>query len=167
MTQSLSSSQAQARPRGVWPGTRALHSGARTSSECNPPQFPRYRFLFAYSGHGIVVNDEGYILTSDAQNFSDTFNSISMATLRAMFQQDVVFGFHVLALINACYSGDFLRVSFGDKHFIPKYPGAHAITGGGSNELTWHDRTVGSGSVFFEKLYTALDGGVGRDGIVT
>jgi hypothetical protein len=84
-----------------------------------------------------------------------------------MFQPVVDSGFHVLALINACYSGDFLKLSFGGKRFIPKYPGAHAITAGGTNELTWHDGTIGSGSVFFETLYAALDGRAGRDGIVT
>ncbi len=130
-------------------------------------QFPHSRFLFAYSGHGATVNGKGYILTAEAHDFTDTFNSIPMATLRAMFQQVVDSGFHVLALINACYSGDFLKRSFGDARFIPKYPGAHAITAGGSNERTWHDPTVGSGSVFFEKLYPALDGRIGRDGIVT
>ena len=130
-------------------------------------QFPHSRFLFAYSGHGATVNGKGYILTAEAHDFTDTFNSIPMATLRAMFQQVVDSGFHVLALINACYSGDFLKRSFGDARFIPKYPGAHAITAGGSSERTWHDPTVGSGSLFFEKLYPALDGRIGRDGIVT
>jgi hypothetical protein len=98
-------------------------------------QFPRSRFLFAYSGHGTTVNNKGYILTTEARDFADTYDSIPMATLRVMFQEVVDSGFHVLALINACYSGDFLRRSFGgDKHFIPKNPGAHAITAGGSNE---------------------------------
>ncbi len=131
-------------------------------------QFPRSRFLFAYSGHGTTVNNKGYILTAEARDFADTFNSIPMATMRVMFNEVVDSGFHVLALINACYSGDFLRRSFGgDTHFIPKNPGAHAITAGGTNELTWHDGTIGSGSVFFEKLYAALDGRTGKDGIVT
>jgi formylglycine-generating enzyme required for sulfatase activity len=131
-------------------------------------KFPRSRFLFAYSGHGTTVNNKGYILTAEAHDFADTLNSIPMATLRVMFQEVVDSGFHVLALINACYSGDFLRRAFGgDRHFIPKNPGAHAITAGGSNELTWHDGTIGSGSVFFEKLYAALDGRTGSDGVVT
>jgi hypothetical protein len=130
-------------------------------------EFPKSRFLFAYSGHGTTQNESGYLLTTAARNFDDTFNSIPMTTLRAMFQQVVDSGYHVLALINACFRGDFLRRSFGDRHFIPKSPGAHAITAGGTKELTWHDRSVGTGSVFFEKLYAALDGRAGRDGIVT
>jgi hypothetical protein len=65
-------------------------------------QFPYSRFLFAYSGHGTTVDNKGYILTADARNFGDTYNSIPMATLRVMFQEVVDSGFHVLALINAC-----------------------------------------------------------------
>src|SRR5262245_55293721 len=38
--------------------------------------FPKSRFLFAYSGHGIVVDNKSYILTSDARHLSDSFNSI-------------------------------------------------------------------------------------------
>jgi hypothetical protein len=131
-------------------------------------QFPHSRFLFAYSGHGTTVDNKGYILTADARDFADTDNSIPMATLRATFQEVVDQGFYVLALINACYSGDFIRRQpFGDRPFIPKNSGAHAITAGGSNEQTWHDATIGSGSVFFEKLYAALDGRAGTDGTVT
>jgi tetratricopeptide (TPR) repeat protein len=129
--------------------------------------FPKSRFLFAYSGHGTTQNDKGFLLTSGARSLTDTFNSISMITLRAMFQQVVDEGFHVLALINACYSGDFIKRSFGDTHFIPRYSGQHAIVAGGSKELTWHNGSVGTGSVFFEKFFAALEGRAGRDGIVT
>jgi len=130
-------------------------------------EFPRSRFLFAYSGHGTTQNGRGYLLTSEASNLTDTFNSVSMVTLRAMFQQVVDSGFHVLALINACYSGDFVKRSFGDVHFIPRHAGAHAITAGGTKELTWHDGSVGTGSVFFEKFFAALEGRAGKGGIVT
>jgi Caspase domain len=131
-------------------------------------EFPRSRFLFAYSGHGMTENGKGFLLTSEAVSLSDTFNAIPMTTVRAEFQQVIDAGFHVLALINACYSGDFIKRSFGDdKHFIPRYGGAHAITAGGTKELTWHDASVGTGSVFFEKFFAALDGRAGRGGIVT
>ena len=130
--------------------------------------FPKSRFLFAYSGHGTTQNDKGYLLTSDAVSLNDTFHAIPMTTVRANFQQVIDAGHHVLALINACYSGEFIKRSFGgDQHFIPRYPGAHAITAGGTRELTWHDGSVGTGSVFFEKFFAALDGRAGRDGIVT
>jgi formylglycine-generating enzyme required for sulfatase activity len=131
-------------------------------------EFPKSRFLFAYSGHGTNENDKGYLLTSEAVNLNDTFNAIPMTTVRANFQQVIDAGFHVLALINACYSGEFIKRSFGSNdRFIPKHTGAHAITAGGTKELAWADPTVGTGSVFFEKFFAALDGRAGRDGIVT
>jgi hypothetical protein len=86
-----------------------------------------------------------------------------------MFQQIIDSGFDVLALINACHSGGFMtRLSFGPPPpFIPKNPGAYAITAGGSQELAWHSAAIGTGSIFFEKFYAALDGRVGHNGIVT
>ena len=130
--------------------------------------FPKSRFLFAYSGHGTTENGKGYLLTSEAVSLNDTFNAIPMTTVRANFQQVIDTGHHVLALINACFSGDFVKRSFGGgQRFIPRHPGAHAITAGGTKELTWHNSLVGTGSVFFEKFFAALDGRAGRDGIIT
>jgi hypothetical protein len=83
----------------------------------------------------------------------------------------------VLVLINACYSGAFLRRSFGPTTYVPKYGGAHAITAGGAKERSWHDPQLGEGSVFFEKLFAALGGqadtspvnadGTRGDGVIT
>jgi hypothetical protein len=81
-------------------------------------------------------------------------------------------------IVGACHSGAFLKRPFGGAtHVLPIFPGAHAITAGGSNELTWSDPTLGSGSVFFEKFLTGLDGaadiwpenpdGSRGDGIIT
>jgi tetratricopeptide (TPR) repeat protein len=55
---------------------------------------------------------------------------------------------------------------------LPKHRGAHAITAGGTGELTWHDPNQGTGSIFFEKFFEGLNGyadGVpqGGDGVVT
>ena len=79
------------------------------------------RFLFAYSGHGMTAsNGRGYILTSQASSLDDRFNAgISLATLRAQFQEIVDTGHQVLALINACYGVDFHRLSlaFGRSRF--------------------------------------------------
>ena len=79
--------------------------------------------------------------------------------------------------MNACHSGAFLQRSFGtQEQVIPKLPGAHAILAGGTKELTWHDTNVGTGSVFFEKFFTGLEGradayplkdGKRGDGIIT
>ncbi len=136
-------------------------------------QYPRSRFLFAYSGHGITEGKRGYLLLHTAQNTSDKQNSINIEVVRVLFHEVVDTGHHVLALINACYGGTFLNLQFNPgQRFIPKYRGAHAITAGGTNELTWHDPTIGTGSIFFEKFFEGLNGyadGVptGGDGIVT
>ncbi len=136
---------------------------------------PRSRFLFAYSGHGMTAtNGRGYLLTDKARNLQDRFHAgISLATLRADFQEVVDTGHHVLALINACYGASFHRLSlaFGDRDPLPpRREGAHAITAGGAGELVWHDPTIGDGSVFFEMTLAALDGRADRlpnDGVVT
>ncbi len=124
-------------------------------------EFPKSRFLFAYSGHGTLQNERGYLLTSQARDLNDIYNGVSLTTLRAIFEQVIDSGFHVLALINACYGGEFVKRPFGERPLIPKYPGAHAISAGGTKERTWHDGSVGTGSIFFEKLYGALDGRAG------
>ena len=138
------------------------------------------RFLFVYSGHGMTAsNGRGYILTSQATSLEDRFNGgISLATLRAQFQEIVDTGHQVLALINACYGVDFHRLSlaFGPEQVpLPSREGAHAITAGGAGEVTWHDPSFGDGdgpkgSIFFEAVLSALDGRADmlpNDGIVT
>ncbi|HEY6254480.1 MAG TPA: hypothetical protein VIY51_01680, partial [Xanthobacteraceae bacterium] len=109
------------------------------------------------------------LLTSDATSLSDPYNIIPMATLRTMFQEVVDTGFDVLALINACYSGAFAQRPFGQNNagYVPRNPGAHAILAGGTGELTWHKGEVGSGSVFFEKFFAALDGHAGNGSTIT
>jgi hypothetical protein len=143
---------------------------------------PRSRFLFAYSGHGMTdENDRGYLLTGEATSLKDWFNGISLSELRAQFQAIVDRGHQVLVLINACYGVDFHRgLSFGGEDDLPIAPkptreGAHAITAGGSGEVSWHDPnfpdSIGpKGSIFFEAVLQALDGRADKfpeDGIVS
>jgi hypothetical protein len=143
---------------------------------------PRSRFLFAYSGHGMTnENERGYLLTSEARSLDDWFNGISFAVLHAQFQDIVDRGHQVLVLINACYGVDFHRgLAFGGEGDPPIAPkptreGAHAITAGGTGEVTWHDPnfpdSIGpKGSVFFEAVLAALDGRADKlpeDGIVS
>jgi hypothetical protein len=111
----------------------------------------------------------------------DWFNGISFAVLHAQFQDIVDRGHQVLVLINACYGVDFHRgLAFGgdgDPPIAPKptREGAHAITAGGTGEVTWHDPnfpdSIGpKGSVFFEAVLAALDGRADKlpeDGIVS
>ena len=135
-------------------------------------KFPKSRFLFAYSGHGFLQGDKGYVLTNGALSFDDLNDAIDLATIRNELNYDVSAGYQILALINSCYGGAFLtRTSFGNV-YLPRHSGAHAITSGASNEKSWSDSTVGAGSVFFEKLIAGLGGAADRipdggDGIVT
>ena len=125
-------------------------------------KFPKSRFLFAYSGHGIALGSasdpRGFILTSAAKNFIDTEHAINMATLRLYMDELADAGYQTLALINACHSGVFLRSAFGGGSLLPKEPGAHAITAGGSDQRTWSDPHIGRGSIFFEELLSGLGG---------
>ncbi len=133
-------------------------------------KFPKSRFLFAYSGHGMVEgpreNPTGYLLKNTARSLSDKLNSINMSVLRVYIDQVIDAGYQTLVLINACHSGAFLsRRPFGGTSnasaggiYLPKYGGAHAIMAGGTNQLSWHDPKLGRGSVFFEKLLAGLGG---------
>jgi formylglycine-generating enzyme required for sulfatase activity len=118
---------------------------------------PKSRFLFAFSGHGMNDRSRGYLLEHTARSFNDKVNSINLRLVRTYIQEVVDRGHHVLALINACYGGNFFRSSFGSERFVPTLPGAHAITAGGANELVYADPDIGPGSVFFEEFFAALD----------
>lgn len=140
-------------------------------------QFPNSRFLFAYSGHGVQEGPRGYLLESDAADFSDRYNRINMRVLATLYEEIVDSAYHSLVLINACHSGAFFKRSAGSRRLLPKGPGHHAITAGGSTERSWHNEDVGPGSIFFEKLFAGLFGRADRypeqpdgswgDGIVT
>lgn len=133
-------------------------------------KFPKSRFLFAYSGHGMTEGSNGYLLKNTAQNLSDKDNCINLRILKVFVDEVVGAGHHVLVLLNACYGGVFLKRSFGDSgELIPKHPGAHAITAGGSGEMAWADPDIGTGSVFFEKLLAGLGGMADTedDGVIT
>lgn len=124
-------------------------------------KFPKSRFLFAYSGHGMTDSTKGYLLKSSARSLSDKQNAVNLDVVRIFIDEVVESGHHVLVLINACYSGAFLKRGMpfgGSRQLIPQNPGAHAITAGGTGELTWHLPQVGQGSVFFEKIFAGLDG---------
>lgn len=134
--------------------------------------FPKSRFLFAYSGHGFLDGDEGYLLGNSATGFGDKKSAIDLRNMRRMIDDVVHAGYQVLVLLNSCYAGAFLtHTSFGGL-YIPRHAGAHAITAGASQEKAWSDSRIGPGSVFFEKLLTGLGGAAdkipeGGDGIIT
>jgi hypothetical protein len=116
----------------------------------------------------VTLDRKGFILTSEAADYNDVYNSIPMSSLRIMLRESIEYGFHFLALINSCYSGDFVRQAFGGVGPIEfQNPGAHAVLAAGQDEEAWANGAVGSGSVFFEKIFAALNGGAGHNGIVT
>jgi Caspase domain len=120
-------------------------------------EFPKSRFVFAYSGHGMQDGPRGFLLKANAKNKEDRANSINLETLATIYRETTDAAFQSLALINACYSGAFTRRTFGDRRLLPREPGAHVITAGAANELT-RTSAVGAGSVFFEKVFSGLDG---------
>ncbi|MEM9290091.1 MAG: caspase family protein [Acidobacteriota bacterium] len=134
------------------------------------------RFLLAFSGHGVQEGVDGYLLEPDAKRFDPEFG-ISFSVIKGLYRRILQHSHQSLVLINACHSGAFLeRESYGQ--MIPRDPGHWAITAGGSvDELVWHDAAIGPGSIFFEKLFAALDGradtlpyweeGPSGDGLVT
>ncbi|BFU95903.1 MAG: hypothetical protein NTNFB02_26250 [Nitrospira sp.] len=133
--------------------------------------FPKSRFLFVYSGHGFNEGQRSYLVESNARNLRDREHSINLGHVKEWIDEVVDAGHHVLVLLNACYSGAFLKRGFGEgSHYVPKYAGAHAITAGGTKEQAWHDPSIGDGSIFFEKLFAGLEGRADtlpRDGVVT
>lgn len=121
-------------------------------------QHKNSRFLFAFSGHGFKSGASGYVLLPDASSLGDQAASIDVELLKPMFRDIIGSSKQTLVLLNSCYGGAFLSRPFGSMRYTPSQPGAHAITAGGSNELTWSRPEVGSGSVFFEKFLSAVRG---------
>lgn len=133
------------------------------------------RFLFAYSGHGLTLDGKnGFLLTSDATSLTErprVNQAIDLRVVRVQFENVIEAGYQTLALINACFSGSFIRQQFGSEILPPLREGAFAITAGGADEPTWHDAALGTGSVFFEFLFKGLDGRIRsgdiEDGVVS
>ncbi|WP_085298898.1 caspase family protein [Cognaticolwellia mytili] len=135
-------------------------------------KFPQSRFLFAYSGHGNLDGEDGYLVQSSASSLNDLEHSIGVDILRPLIKRVMDKSHHTLVLLNACHAGSFLSSSFGNKKYLPRKRGAHAITAGGTLEETYSIPEVGEGSVFFEFVLDGIRGGAdlvpeGGDGIVT
>lgn len=140
---------------------------------------PHARFLFAYSGHGYAEGSaetvRGFLLTSAATSRADRVNRIDLEVVRTLLGPVIDSAEKVLVLINSCHSGVFLgRKPFGPNSgsgpFFPGDRGAHAIMASRANESSFHLDNVGPGSVFFEKIFAALEGVADtapRDGVVT
>lgn len=129
-------------------------------------KYPKSRFLFAYSGHGITENNIGYLLQSTATNCHDKAHSINLNILKSLIEEVVRESHHSLVLINSCYGGKFLNFGSNYTNLIPEGFGAHAITAGSSGELTYA-RNANEGSIFFEKILAGLDGRANNQAIIT
>lgn len=126
-------------------------------------KFPKSRFLFAYSGHGISSDDtEGpsFILLSNANDWNDRINALNLRHLRSSLQDIARRSYQTLVLLNACFGGSMLDFSFSND--IPRQvdrPGAHAITAGRARELVYSLSEIGPGSIFFETLISGVETG--------
>jgi hypothetical protein len=125
-------------------------------------EFPRSRFVFAYSGHGFsnAEKTNSYLVLSSAESLNDTYHAISLRELKDWMSETVDSGHQAAAFINACYGGSFVeRKPFGQTSVrVPRNPGAHAITASTSSQIAWADTSVGNGSIFFETLLSGLSG---------
>lgn len=130
-----------------------------------PPKLaadPNSRLLVAYSGHGFTKGHSSYLVTSPATRLDvqspDMYNALNLFNLRSLIQDSREYGHRVLVLLNTCNSGDFLNRPFGSSVINPYGTSAYAITAGTVEQLSWAYDSVGTGSVFFEKFFAALDG---------
>ena len=121
-------------------------------------QFPHSRLLIAYSGHGFTYGSSSYALSSAALNLKDRYHSLNLFNLRHSIEVDRPYAEHTLAILNTCNGGAFLNRPFGagDNDIYEK--SAQAITAGTLDQLAWSYPAVGSGSIFFEKVFAALEG---------
>lgn len=119
---------------------------------------PKSRFLFAYSGHGVQDERDGYILTSKATQINEKLNRINLNVIKSHIDEVVKKAHHTLVLINSCYSGSFIPRTFGNNvAMIPKERGAHVITAGSAGQLTYGHGNENDGSDFFEIVLDGLN----------
>jgi len=123
---------------------------------------PNSRLLIAYSGHGFTRGRSSFLVTSSAVRLDDKnpdmYNSLNLYNLRNLVQYARQYTHSVLALLNTCNSGDFLNRPFGVNNLNIYDSSAYAITAGTEQQLAWSYPNVGTGSLFFEKMFAALDG---------
>jgi len=120
-------------------------------------KYPKSRFLFTYSGHGMTEGNSGYFLTSNATSLEDKQHSIDMFALRGFASQTIDAAYQSLFLINACHSGAFLGKSReGAWDVLLNRPGAHAIMSSGTTDSSFGE--ADKGSFFYQKLIEGLNG---------
>ena len=130
-------------------------------------KYPRSRFLFAYTGHGMTEGRYGYLLTSNATSLTDKTHSIDMSVLREYSNHTIDEAYQSLFLINACHSGAFSgKSSEGVWSMILNRPGAHAIMSSGRQDNSFGNE---NGSFFYQKLIDGLNGAADptKKGVIT
>jgi hypothetical protein len=75
-----------------------------------------------------------------------------LSVLRTLLDAPIDAAEHILVLINACDSGAFLsRKPFGPANLSLDGKGAHAIMASKMGQKSWHEVSVGPGSVFLKR----------------
>jgi formylglycine-generating enzyme required for sulfatase activity len=91
----------QATREGIW----------RKITEMNEKMGENDAFFLFIAGHGITVNDVGYILPYDGSfNQKEVFKNISMVTLRDEIGA-IISAKHIFYVVDACYSGSLMKRS--------------------------------------------------------
>ena len=119
------------------------------------------RVMFAYTGHGVRKNNKSSarLVLGDARSDSDPEGTLEVTSLHQQLSSISLKSFHLLALINACYGGDFLSIAeAGGSTYIIDDQGAYGLTAGRDDALAWSiDKD--HGSIFFEALYEGITTG--------
>lgn len=120
------------------------------------------RLVVAYSGHGVrgELGNEARLLLSGATTLDDTNHSIPMTDVRMRLIELSKNYFHVLALINACYSGAlFGDTAAGGNFDNPKDPAAHAYAASTDIAPSFSLGGPSDGSIFFDGILAGIKTG--------
>jgi lysozyme len=119
----------------------------------------KMRLVVAYSGHGVKATpgSDARLLLSQATSMADNTNSIPMADLRTRLGELSQNYFHVVALINACYSGAlFGDAQAGGSLWDTNEPAAHAVSASSDIEPSFSLGGPTDGSIFFDGILAAI-----------
>jgi hypothetical protein len=119
------------------------------------------RIVFTFSGHGVEVNDIGYLFLHGAKNLSDpslndSSTTLNFEELKGLLLPTMSEVSQFLALINSCESGDFLESSFLGEGRSTSIRSVLGITSGLAHESVETNSKFGSGTLFFELIEDAI-----------
>ncbi|KRB10289.1 GH25 family lysozyme [Lysobacter sp. Root690] len=119
----------------------------------------KMRLVVAYSGHGVKAGpgSDARLLLSQATSMTDNTNSIPMADLRTRLGELSQNYFHVVALVNACYSGAlFGDAAAGGSLWETDEPAAHAVSASSDIEPSFSLGGPTDGSIFFDGILAGI-----------